>query len=225
MLLLVALGILLRSVNQPQTNFTFTDTLGQIGLGYPLLFFLGLRSQRVQWVALVVLLIGYWGAFALYPAPATDFDYQSVAVPADWPHHYTGWMSHWNKNSNLAAAFDGWFLNLFPRNAPFVSNNGGYATLSFIPTLATMILGLIAGGWLRNDGSATKRLSLLFGTGCALLALGFASEQLGLCPIVKRIWTPAWTLYSGGWCFLILTVCHLICDVGGYVRAGRCPWW
>jgi hypothetical protein len=26
----------------------------------------------------------------------------------------------------------------------------------------------------------------------------------GICPIVKRIWTPAWTLFSGGLCFLIL---------------------
>jgi len=29
-------------------------------------------------------------------------------------------------------------------------------------------------------------------------------DQTGTCPIVKRIWTPAWTLYSGGWCFLLL---------------------
>jgi len=33
-------------------------------------------------------------------------------------------------------------------------NDGGYATLSFIPTLGTMILGLIAGKVLRS-GTAT----------------------------------------------------------------------
>ena len=41
---LVALGIFLRSVGKPMTNFTFEDTLTQIGLGYPLLFWLGLRT-------------------------------------------------------------------------------------------------------------------------------------------------------------------------------------
>ena len=71
-------------------------------------------------------------------------------MPADWPHLMTGFAAHWNKNSNLAWAFDTWFLNLFPREQPFKYNGGGYATLSFIPTLATMILGLIAGGVLRR---------------------------------------------------------------------------
>jgi hypothetical protein len=33
-LILIALGILLRSVHQPQTYATFEDTLTQIGLGY-----------------------------------------------------------------------------------------------------------------------------------------------------------------------------------------------
>ena len=40
-----------------------------------------------------------------------------------------------------------WFLNLFPREHRFVDNGGGYLTLSFIPTLGTMILGLFAGQW------------------------------------------------------------------------------
>jgi predicted acyltransferase len=26
----------------------------------------------------------------------------------------------------------------------------------------------------------------------------------GVCPVVKRIWTPAWTLFSGGLCYLFL---------------------
>jgi predicted acyltransferase len=33
---------------------------------------------------------------------------------------------------------------------------------------------------------------------------------------VKRIWTPAWTLYSGGWCFLLLAGFYAVMDVGGW---------
>jgi len=84
-----------------------------------------------------------------YPAAGAGFDWQSVGVPADWTHHYSGLMAHWNKNANFGNAFDQWFLNLFPRVKPFVFNEGGYLTLSFIPTLGTMILGLMAGRWLR----------------------------------------------------------------------------
>jgi predicted acyltransferase len=33
-----------------------------------------------------------------------------------------------------------------------------------------------------------------------------------VCPSVKRIWTPAWTLYSGGWCFLFLALFSALLD-------------
>jgi heparan-alpha-glucosaminide N-acetyltransferase len=214
-LVLVLLGVFLRSMYSKQTNWTFEDTLSQIGLGYVPLFLLGLAKPRWQWAALAVILAGYWAAFAAYPAPPADFDYQSVGVPADWPYHYAGLAEHWNKNSNLAWAFDTRFLNLFPRAAEFTHNRGGYATLSFIPTLGTMILGLIAGGWLNQNAAAWKKVAWLVLTGGLLLAAGLAAHEYGLCPCVKRIWTPSWTLYSGGWCFLLLASFYAVIDAGG----------
>src|SRR4051812_36779553 len=80
---LVALGVFLRSVGKPQTNFTFEDTLSQIGLGYGFLFLLGLRPVREQWLALGLILVGYWGAFALEPIRS---DGAWVGVPDRWPH-------------------------------------------------------------------------------------------------------------------------------------------
>jgi predicted acyltransferase len=84
-------------------------------------------------------------------------------------------MAHWNKNANLGNAFDQWFLNLFPRTTPFVDNEGGYLTLSFIPTLGTMILGLIAGRWLRADAPRIPfRRLLIAGVTGVVLGLAFA---------------------------------------------------
>lgn len=157
-LILIFLGIFLRSVNRQMTYFTFEDTLTQIGLGYVFLFLLGWQTGRVQWLALGVILVGYWLAFALYPLRPPDFDLTWVGVPKDWPHLLTGFAAHWNKNTNFAAWFDQWFLNLFPREKPFVFNGGGYLTLSFIPTLGTMILGLLAGGVLRSERSHRDKI-------------------------------------------------------------------
>ncbi|AQG81664.1 acyltransferase family protein [Spirosoma montaniterrae] len=217
-LLLVLLGVFLRSIGSKQTYFTFEDTLSQIGLGYPVLFALGFTTVARQWLAFGGLVAGYWLVSVLYPAPGPDFPYETVGVPANWPHHYTGLMAHFNKNSNLAWAFDTWFLNLFPREKPFLFNGGGYATLSFIPTLATMVLGLLAGQWLRTGWPVPVLLRrLLLAAGAGIL-LGVLAQWLGLCPVVKRIWTPAWVLFSGGCCFALLTLFYYVIDVRKHQR-------
>jgi heparan-alpha-glucosaminide N-acetyltransferase len=197
--LLIALGIFLRSMHSTRTYFTFEDTLTQIGLGYPFLFLLGFRSTRWQWGALAAILIGYWLAWALYPVP----------VP--------GFAAHWYKDINVGNRFDRWFLNLFPRTQPFVANSGGYLTLSFIPTLGTMILGLAAGRWLRSSSPSVPLRRFLF-AGAIGIASGLVLHFAGICPIVKRIWTPAWTLFSGGVCFLFLAGFCWIIEVKKYRR-------
>jgi heparan-alpha-glucosaminide N-acetyltransferase len=219
-ILLIFLGVFLRSVGRPQTYWTFEDTLSQIGLGYFFLFLLGRSSVRSQWVAFAVLLIGYSIAFALFPLPGNDFDFARVGVSAAWlqAHGLSGFAAHWTKNANLAWAFDTWFLNLFPREKPFLANGGGYATLSFIPTLATMIFGLLAGGVLRSDRSSSTKVRWLVVAGVIALAAGWLSGALGLCPVVKRIWTPSWVLFSGGWCCLLLAAFYAFTDLRDWRR-------
>ncbi|HWG20972.1 MAG TPA: hypothetical protein VG225_10605 [Terracidiphilus sp.] len=216
--ILIALGIFLRSTSGPITYFTFEDTLTQIGLGYTFAFLLTFARPRWQWIALSAILFGYWLAWALYPAPGANFNYAVVGVPSGWPGQiYSGFASHWNKNSNLGQAFDVWFLNLFPRTSRFVYNEGGYLTLSFIPTLGTMLLGVIGGRWfLESAPKIPLRRFLLAAAG--LIAAGVLLHFTGICPIVKRIWTPSWTLFSGGVCFLFLTAFSWIVDVKGNRR-------
>ncbi len=210
---LILLGVFLRSIGRPQVYWTFEDTLSQIGLGYLFLFLLGFRPLRDQWIALALLLVGYWAAFALYPLPGAEFDSTKVGVSNNWVHLMTGFAAHWNKNSNLAWAFDTWFLNLFAREKPFLFNGGGYATLSFIPTLATMVLGLVGGEVLRSQRTPWAKVRWLVLAGLIGLAAGAALGGLSICPVVKRIWTPSWVLYSGGWCFLLLAAFYSLLDV------------
>jgi len=212
-LVLVLLGVFLRSIGRAQTYWTFEDTLTQIGLGYGFLYLLALRSVRVQWSAFAVILAGYWFTFAIYPLPPVNFNWAGVGVAADWPHQLTGFAAHWNKNSNLAWAFDTWFLNLFPRERPFTHNEGGYATLSFIPTLGTMVLGLVAGGVLRSPRSPWTKVKWLAIVGCMGLVLGTMLGWLGFCPVIKRIWTPSWVFFSGGWCLLLLAGLYSLIDI------------
>jgi len=212
-LILIFLGIFLRSMYSTQTYFTFEDTLSQIGLGYTFLVLLSYCSHRVQLIALILILGGYWLAFALYPLPGPGFDYATAGVTPNWEHNLQGLSAHWNKNTNLAWAFDKWFLNLFPRESVFLNNEGGYSTLSFIPTLGTMILGLFAGKVLKNNSTQQEKIKFFVTTGVILLVAGLILHFTGINPIVKRIWTPAWTIFSGGICFLFLAFFYTIVDV------------
>ena len=96
--------------------------------------------------------------------------------------------------------------------------HGGYATLNFIPSIATMLFGLMCGELLRSQRAAKKKLQLLAFAGIGGLLSGWLLDALGICPIVKRIWTPAWTLFSTGWCCLILAALYGVIDVFNYRR-------
>ena len=215
---LIGLGILLRSIDRSRTYWTFEDTLTQIGLGYTFLFLLAFASIRVQVAAFAALLIGHWAAFVLYPLPPPDFNYQAVGVPANWPHLYSGFLAHFNKNSNVAWAFDTWFLNLFPRIEPFRFNRGGWSTLSFIPTLATMLLGLWCGEWLKSARSTRDKLKGLIVAGVGLALAGLILQWLHVAPIVKRIWTLSYTFYSSGLVILMLAAFYFAIELRGWRR-------
>ena len=47
------------------------------------------------------------------------------------------------------------------------------------------------------------------------MGLGWGLGELGVCPIVKRIWTPSWVLYSGGVSLLFLAAFYAVLDVLG----------
>ena len=83
---------------------------------------------------------------------------------------------------------------------PLFALIGGFC--SFIPTLGTMILGLIAGRWLRTSAPAVPIRKFVI-AGLISAAAALLLHMSGVCPIVKRIWTPSWTLFSGGACFLL----------------------
>lgn len=162
-----------------------------------------------------MIVAGYFVAWALWPVAPADYDFEKVGVSAGWlkEHGLSGFMAHWQKNANLGFEFDHWLGAQVRRAAAF--NAGGYLTLSFIPTLGTMILGLIAGGWLREDRDALWKIARLGAASFLCFAFAVALHVAGACPIVKRIWTPTWVLFSGGWCLALLAGFYTVMDAWG----------
>ena len=75
-----------------------------------------------------------------------------------------------------------------------------------------MILGLICGRWLRESAPSIPMKKLLV-AGVLGIGAGLLLHFTGICPVVKRIWTPAWTLFSGGACFLFVALFAWILDI------------
>jgi heparan-alpha-glucosaminide N-acetyltransferase len=217
-LVLIVLAIFLSSTAGPKTNFIFTNVLAQIGLGYTFVYMLLAVPPALQLGAAILILAGYWLFFAGHHLPAGGFPYGDYG--ADEPLlMMKDFFAHWNKNTNAAADFDRWFLNLFPgRDArPFLRNQGGYATLNFIPSIATMLFGVLAGELLGSSQTRGRKLRILFLAGLAGIALGLVLN-VTLCPIVKRIWTPSWVVFSTGWTCWMLAAFFGLIDVAGYRR-------
>ena len=218
---LVLLGVFLASTSSTQTNFIFTNVLAQIGLGYPFLFVLVNRGKIVQLLTVAAILGGYWYAFHQHPLPPEGFDYTKVGVTAEdiaGGAVQSGEFAHWNKNANFASDQDQRLLNKFPQEKPFVFNSGGYTTLNFVPSLATMVLGLMVGELLRSGQSPGRILLTLVAAGLVCMLLGLLAGWTA-CPIVKRIWTPAWALFSAGYIIWMLAAFYGVIDVAGW------RWW
>jgi predicted acyltransferase len=211
---LVLLGVFLRSMHSSTTNWTLEDVVTQIGLGYVFVFLLCDRGWKIQAAVVIAILLAYWMLFALWRLPPAGYDYAAVNGQVS----YDGFFAHWNKNAHPAHYFDQWLLNLFPRQEPFVANGGGYNTLNFVPSLATMLLGLIAGELLRSPRSARRKILTLLALGMACFAIGLGMHYGGVCPIVKRIWTPSFALASGGICLAVLAILYAIIDAAGWRR-------
>lgn len=201
--------------------FSFINVLAQIGLGYGFIVLIARRPFPVQLLAVSVILSATWLAFVLYPLPGSSaagerfcgsgptVDVASGRLP--------GFFAHWNKHDNFAAAFDRRFLNLFPRSQPYVRQLGGYQTLNFVPSMATVLLGVMAGQLLLSARTPSRKLSLLLASGVLCWELGLILSWT-ICPCVKRLWTPSWVLASGGGAFLTLAAFYWSIDVRRHRR-------
>ena len=237
---LVLIGVFLKSLGKDHTTWEFPNVLCQIGLGYFFAWCLLNFKPIVQGAALISILVGYWGLFFFNPPPA-DYDYAGVLVSAKEGEVFEGRFAAWSKNANAAFFFDRWLLpklrtpatdstteivpplpaagpswirRVFLRNdVEWKPDKGGYATLSFVPSIGTTLLGMLCGQLLLAGGySHWKKLGILIVAAGICLGLGILAD-ISVCPIVKRIWTPSWVLFSGGYVIGMLALFYLLFDI------------
>lgn len=89
--------------------------------------------------------------------------------------------------------------------------------LSTLPAVATGLLGVYAGQWLRRpDVAPAAKVAWLFVDGTLLIVLGMVWNSW--LPINKSLWTSSYVLYTGGMAVVGLALLYWLCDVQGWRR-------
>lgn len=191
---ILGLGVLINVLAwwwMPGVHLRFPGVLQRIGVCFAAVSAFALYTRpRIQWSAIAVILLGYWGLLLS-----------------------GGSLDRWvNIVSRTDTAVFGHFVYLIDP----VTGRGHdpEGLLSTLPSIATALLGVRMGCWLREG-----KLRLLLLAGVAAALLGFIWSRW--LPLNKNLWTSSFVLWCAGWATLALLAFHVCIDKRGWPALGR----
>lgn len=201
--LLFLLGMLVQGnilALNPERVYIYSNTLQAIAVGYlltvPMVLYL---KPKQQIAAIAALMVVYSIPMYLWGDWSAQGNFAAVVDKAVLGRFRDGSMLAADGSVQFAAWYDYTWL---------------WSSLTFCCTVA---LGSLAGHLTKNgndDRKATARKLAI--VGAVLLVAGV------LCgftqPIIKRIWTASFTIYSAGWCYMLLALFYWWIDVKGHTK-------
>lgn len=191
---ILALGLAINALAAcwlPGREMRWPGVLQRIGVCFAVVAAMAIHTpKRAWWIAIAALLLGY--AALLLSGGTLD------------------------KWGNLADHVDGAVFGryVWERNAATGQAHDPEGLLSTLPAIASSLLGLVAGVWLR-----ARRFMALLLAGLIALALGWLWSYW--MPFNKNLWTPSFVLWTGGWAMLALLACHWLIERRGLPAWGR----
>src|ERR1041384_6112015 len=88
--------------------------------------------------------------------------------------------------------------------------------LSTIPAIATSLIGVLTGTWLRTEKTRYEKAAGMFVVGALCVAIGWACNPFFV--INKALWTSSYVLFTGGLALQFLSICYWLIDIQGYRR-------
>jgi predicted acyltransferase len=193
--LLLGVALLYNHVLQfDWTHLRVSGVLQRIALCYGFAAIIEWKTSTKGIVILVAaILLGYWALLANVSPPG--------GTPADYSRfgNLPGWVDR----------------NYLPNMGP-KSWGDPEGLLSTIPAIATALLGVLAGRWLRSPYAPWRKVSGLVAAGIACTTIGALWGQS--FPIIKSLWTSSYVLVAGGLSLLLLALFYAVVDVLGFRR-------
>jgi predicted acyltransferase len=94
--------------------------------------------------------------------------------------------------------------------------------LSTMPAIGNLLLGVLAGEWLRSGRDSRGKALGLVAAGVGMMLVSMALNPL--IPINKKIWTPSFLLLSGGFSLFALGLLYWLIDSRGDAAQSRWRW-
>lgn len=168
--------------------------LQRIAICYMITAVFALWSKQRGWViAAITCLAGYWVLMRYVPVPG-------FGVP-------THDMPLLDPDRNLVA----WFDRKLLAGHLYEGTRDPEGVISTIPAIATSLLGLLTGEWLRSERSGRSKAVGLAAFGVSGVVAG---EVFNLWfAINKKLWTSSFVLLTAGLALLCLALCYWLLDV------------
>jgi predicted acyltransferase len=148
--------------------------------------------------------------------------YSGLMLGVKLPNHVTGSLT---EEDNIArrldeAVFDKYVLDANGKKQiaykhtwrDYPDNEG---ILSTLPAIATALIGVMVGWWLRSGGAPADKCVALLGMGVIVTLVGQLLDWW-LMPINKNLWTPSFAVFTAGLGMLTLGTMHWIIDLKGW---------
>jgi predicted acyltransferase len=197
--IIFGLGLFLNAIpNYHPSTIRILGVLQRIAICYGVTSLLFIKTGlRTQIAIAVTALAGYWFMMTYIPVPGFG----------------AGVLT---KEGSLASFIDRLVLG------PHTYRQGVYdpeGILSAIPALATALIGVFTGLWLRGLRDETNKIYGMLAGGAALAAAGWLWGRS--FPINKALWTSSYVLYTAGLALWSLAVCYWLIEVKGFKSWSR----
>jgi len=94
------------------------------------------------------------------------------------------------------------------------ANDDNWTTINFLTSTVTTLFGVWTGQLLQSARSHAEKMRIIAISAVVCLALGWIIHPWN--PIIKRICTTSFTIYSTGWILLMLLAFYWLVEVKGY---------
>lgn len=196
-LIIFALGLFLAGF--PYFNLSgirIPGVLQRIAVCYLFASIIFLQTRvRTQIVITVALLVIYWLLMTRVPAPGFT-------------------VGDLSKDGSLASYVDRAIFGTHIWKQGRVYDPEGL--LSTIPAIATTLLGVLTGHWLRAKKSPYEKVAGMFAAGLCCMLIGWAWHPF--FPINKSLWTSSYVLFAGGLGLQLFALCSWLIDIKKYRR-------